>query len=135
MALYSHTCLVHLQSLVIIVVIICNSISLSVVSGHCCRFQFLQFSFVAFSCIQLYLVISVSCKHDPPRLAQLLTGICYHFTLTSKLNKIYVCTLCSCTDVLVQLRKRLKMIPLPLSPLCRMKEILVEKNGHLTSWG
>ena len=41
---------------------------------------------------KLYLVVSISCKHDLPRLAYCsYSRACYSFTFTLKLNKIYVC--------------------------------------------
>ena len=84
----SHTCLVYLQSLVITVVIICNTVSLSVVSDHCCQFQFLQFSFVAFSCIQLYSCTSLYLfPVNMTCLDQLsYSRACYNFTFTLKLD-------------------------------------------------
>ena len=70
--------LVYQQSLVIVV-----------------NFSFFS-SLVTFSCIQLYLVVFISCKRDPPRLAQLPRGHVIIVLLPQNTIKkcIYVCAVC-----------------------------------------
>ena len=106
-----------LQQMTRILKRICNTVSLLVVSSHCCQFQSLQFS----CCFQLYLVVR-SCiliiRVNMTRLDQLsYPRVCYNcnFNLKTKTKKcMYVSIHITCKKsrtILISDKKGPKIIP------------------------